>query len=286
MPPSPLYSSILNELDSLDPKKDNERIVHLLSGYAYVFDFYRSQEFALFKTFGVPSISGLLNFTQEFAKRGRKRYDDTGLLLTEIARYGYSSKKGGAALSRMNEIHSRFKIRNENYLLVLCTFIYEPIDWIAKYSHRPLSRREQEGLYYFWFNVATRMEIKNIPPTIDDLRNFYTDFQEKNVVFAPSNAAVVKQALDFFCADFPAFLHSTIIHAVRSFLPPLYLEAFGLPPGSATTRSLIEWGLFIRSYAASLLPDYRKASFFEPKDTKTYPDDWLMDYSKLGPKTK
>lgn len=41
-------------------------------------------EFALLRTYGIPSISRLLQKTGEFERDAGKRYDDTDLLLVEI----------------------------------------------------------------------------------------------------------------------------------------------------------------------------------------------------------
>ena len=86
---------------------------------------------ALFRTYAVPSISGLLAETGEFERRPRKRYDDTELILAEMLENGLDSPRGRAALARMNAMHGRFPIANEDMLYVLSTFIFEPIrpDW-------------------------------------------------------------------------------------------------------------------------------------------------------------
>ena len=63
--------AILRTIESLDPEKDHQRIVFLSSCFDFSFDTTRALEFALFRTFAVPRISGLLDCTGEFAKRGK-----------------------------------------------------------------------------------------------------------------------------------------------------------------------------------------------------------------------
>ena len=120
-------TAILDEIRRLDPERDNQRIVFLCSCYEFAFDMTRALEFALFRTYCVPSISGLLDRTGEFARRAQKRYDDTDLIVATMMAYGYDSERGRAALRRMNHIHGRFAIANDDFLYVLSTFIYEPI---------------------------------------------------------------------------------------------------------------------------------------------------------------
>ncbi|MBV8610240.1 MAG: hypothetical protein JO034_22615 [Singulisphaera sp.] len=55
-----LRTVVLDEIRRLDPERDHQRIVHLCACYEFAFDMVRSLEFALFRTYCVPSISGLL----------------------------------------------------------------------------------------------------------------------------------------------------------------------------------------------------------------------------------
>src|SRR5262249_50800877 len=106
---------ILKEIRTLDPVKDHQRIVFLSTCYEFPFDTTRSLEFALYRTYCVPSISALLDRTGEFAARPQKRYDDTDLIVSELMEWGYDSDRGKRALRRMNQLHGMFNIANEDY---------------------------------------------------------------------------------------------------------------------------------------------------------------------------
>src|SRR5947199_5628349 len=114
---------VLDEIRRLDPERDDQRIVFLSSCYDFAFDTTRALEFALFRTFAVPSISALLDRTGEFGGRAQKRYDDTDLIVSELMEWGYDSDRGRRALRRMNQLHGRFSIPNEDLLYVLSTFV-------------------------------------------------------------------------------------------------------------------------------------------------------------------
>ena len=116
--------SILKQIRKLDPRIDNQRIVFLNTCYEFPFDTTRSLEFALFRTYCVPSISKLLDQTGELTARPQKRYDDTDIIISELLEWGYDSDRGKAALRRMNQIHGRFQISNDDFLYVLSTFIF------------------------------------------------------------------------------------------------------------------------------------------------------------------
>ena len=106
--------TFLNSIRQLDPERDHLEIVYLDTFHEFPWDTTRSLEFALFRTFAVPSIGGLLDRTGEFAQRPQKRYDDTDLILSEILEHGYDSERGRAALRRMNRLHGRFDISNQD----------------------------------------------------------------------------------------------------------------------------------------------------------------------------
>src|SRR4051794_2277599 len=118
-------SHVLKEIRSLDPEKDHQHIVFLSTRYDFPWDTTSALEFALFRTFCVPSISELLQRTGEFSRRAQKRYDDTDIIISELMEFGYDSERGKTALRRMNQLHGRFPIANDDFLYVLSTFVFE-----------------------------------------------------------------------------------------------------------------------------------------------------------------
>ena len=53
---------ISDEIRGLDPRRDHLRIVYLDSCFEFPFDYTRADEFALYRTYAVPRIAGLLIF--------------------------------------------------------------------------------------------------------------------------------------------------------------------------------------------------------------------------------
>ena len=137
------------EIAGLDPETGYERICFLLTYQVFPWDIERSLELALFNTYAIPSISRLLARTGEFVERPRKRYDDTVLILAEIGESGLESERGQAALGRINAMHGRFRITNEDYLYVLSTFVLEPTRWIDRWGWRRPSEHEKLANFHF-----------------------------------------------------------------------------------------------------------------------------------------
>ena len=63
--------------DELDPVTEHEEIARILTTQEFPWDINQALSFALFRTYGVPSIGNLLFRTGEFTDRVQKRYDDT-----------------------------------------------------------------------------------------------------------------------------------------------------------------------------------------------------------------
>lgn len=125
---------ILRDIERLDPERDHQRIMHLSFGFEFPWDSVRALEIALYRTYCIPSISGLLDRTGEFHRHAQRRYDDTAILIAEMCEHGYEGGQGKEALEGMNWAHGHFKIANDDFLYVLSTFIYEPVRWIDRYA--------------------------------------------------------------------------------------------------------------------------------------------------------
>ena len=93
---------IVNQIQQLDPERDNMKIMYLSFGYEFSWDSIRSLEIALHRTYCAPRISALLDRTGEFRQRTQRRYDDTSLLVAEMCKWGYLEGRGKEALERMN----------------------------------------------------------------------------------------------------------------------------------------------------------------------------------------
>src|SRR5579862_9502355 len=173
----------LAEIRRLDPVRDAQRIVFIDACLEFPWDTQRSLELAFYRTYAVPSIAELLASTGEFTERAQKRYDDTQLLISAFCELGYDGGLGRRAIKRMNRIHGRFEIANEDYLYVLSTMVYEPIRWNARYGWRPMTDTERLATFHFWREVGLRMGIKEIPESYDELERYNIEFERERFAY-------------------------------------------------------------------------------------------------------
>jgi hypothetical protein len=272
---------VLQAIQKLDPQKDHQRIVFLSSCYDFPFDTTRALEFALFRSFCVPTIATLLDRTKEFQKRAQKRYDDTDILVSELLEWGYDSDRGGRALRRINQQHGRFAIANEDFLYVLSTFIYEPIRWNERFGWRLMSDTERLAYFYFWREVGRRMNIKDIPCDYGSLERFNRDFETQHYRFTEANQRVGAATRELFVSWFPRFLSPLVRSAIYSLLDDPLIDTFGFPRPSRFMRWFVPSTLRLRGALAGRLPPRRRPRLRTEMVHPSYPTGYVVE--QLGP---
>ncbi len=272
---------ILKEIEGLDPQTDHCRIYYLTSGYEFPWDTVRALEIALYRTYCVPSISALLDKTGEFRLRTQKRYDDTSLIVATWAEHGYDSEPGREAIRRMNRIHRRFNISNEDYLYVLSTFIFEPIRWMDRFGWRKLHPNEKQAMYYVYREVGRRMNIEDIPESLEAFERYNRDYERKYFRFAETNQRIGTATRNLFAAWFPKVLTPLVNLGIYSMLDDAMLQAFGFPQPPRFMHSLAGIGLQARGKAIRFFPPRRQPDFFTHRHNRTYPNGYKI--TDLGP---
>ncbi|GAA0618431.1 oxygenase MpaB family protein [Kutzneria viridogrisea] len=261
----------LRRILSLDPERDHQEIYRISAGFEFPWDYQRALEFALYKTYCVPSISALLVATGEFEHRPQKRYDDTALLMAELAEHGYDSPRGKESLRVVNRMHGQYRISNEDMLYVLSTFIYEPIGWLHRYGWRRLTEHERLAAFHFYREVGRRMGIQDIPSGYAEFRRWARDFERDTFRFTEDNRRIGIYTLDLMCSWYPAPLRPAVRRAVTALLEPRMITAFGFTPEPARVTALARAGLRARSEFVRLLPPRRASRMANEPRNPSYP---------------
>jgi hypothetical protein len=274
-------SPVLEQIRSLDPEKDHQRIIYLSSRIDFPFDTTRSLEFALFRTFSVPTIAALLDQTGEFQRRAQKRYDDTDIIVSELIEHGYDSERGRAALRRMNQLHGRFTIANEDFLYVLSTFVYEPIRWNQRFGWRLMSEQERQAFFYFWREVGRRMNIKQLPSDYAAFERYNRDYEKIHFRFTPANHRVGAATRDLFASWFPRIVRPLVRRVIYALLDDPLIKAFGFPQPSPPMRRLVTAALKLRALSLRWLPRRRRPLLRTEMRQQSYPNGYRIE--QLGP---
>jgi len=242
-----LRSPALDEIESLDPERDFARISYLSICFDFPWDVIHSLDLALLKGSCVPSISGLQARTGEFTERTQKRYDDTLLILAHLLESGYDTELGKGAQRQMNRMHHRFEISNDDYLYILSTSVLEPIRWNAAYGWRPYSEAEKRAYFLLWIEIGRRMNIRELPSTLDGLSRFHDDYERRRFAYADSNRANAVAMMDMFAGWYPPPLRPIVRAGVRGLLADEVLDALGLDRPHRVTRRVVAGALRLRA---------------------------------------
>ena len=274
-------SRYLREIRRLDPLADHSRIVYLDTCFEFPWDTTRSLELALFRTFAVPSVAAVLDSSGEFGRAPQKRYDDTDLILSTIVEAGYDSDDGKRAIRRMNRIHARFEISNDDFLYVLSSFVFEPIRWNARFGWRPLVETEKLATFEYWREVGRRMAIERIPSSYAELEAFNEEYERRRFRRTEQSERVGRATRDMFLDWFPWLPKRLGAQAIYALMDEPLLDAFGFPEPPRALRAAVEHGVRARARVVRLLPERRRPRLRTRRRTRTYGRSWVLE--KLGP---
>ncbi|KAG7098227.1 hypothetical protein E1B28_000194 [Marasmius oreades] len=164
------------DLDTITPQ-NVQQIVHDSSFYDAPMTMLLGTQAALFKVFVVPTIASLLLKTGELTDgvRLNKRIADASTLITTFisnpspprsSTDDHSDPRAAIAIARVNYLHGKYSIRNEDLLYNLALFIMEPVRYTARFNWRPHTSLEKKAIFILWTDIGRRMGIEeNITPS-------------------------------------------------------------------------------------------------------------------------
>ncbi len=290
-PPGPKYKRpwgirqnpmVQKEIASLDPYSDCQRIVFLLNAYEFPADITRSLEIGLYHTYGSRSVSRLLDYTSEFERFGQKRYDDTYILIAQFMEAGWDDELGARALAQVVAAHSKFSIKNDDYLFVLWTFIATPISWINNYGWRPLTAHEQCAWYNFWVKIGEVMGIEKIPDTYQKYQKFVEEYELREMVYNVHSRNVSDATVKIMQGWLPKLLRPAVMPVAACLSSPRFLDAIGYKRPSPVLRHTLTGLLKIRKIVKRFFSLEAYPNLLSNQHYPTYPKG-AYEIEKLQP---
>ncbi|MCC9738099.1 oxygenase MpaB family protein [Streptomyces sp. MNU89] len=271
----------LREILRLDPERDFLRIYRLMAAYEFPWDITRALELALYRTYAVPRIGGLLARTGEFTDRPQKRYDDTALLLDAVMEHGFDSEDGRTALRRINRMHRSYDIGNDDMRYVLSTFVVVPKRWIDAYGWRRLTDHELRAMVAYYRTLGRHMGIQDIPETYADFERGLDSYEAAHFAWDEGARRVSDATLDLMASWYPAPLAPLARGASTALLDDSLLRAFRYAPPKPAVRAAVRGALRLRGRAVRLLPPRGKPHYARQNpQIKGYRDGYRL--AELG----
>jgi hypothetical protein len=273
---------VRDRLAQLDPAVDYQEIYRTTATVEFPWDVTRALELALYRTFAIPSIAALLDQTGEFRQRTQKRYDDTALLLAHALEAGLETAEGKAAVSRINRIHARFEISNDDYLYTLGTFVFVPLRWLDRWGWRPLLAVEREAMFRYYERLGTLMGIGEIPASLREFEEWFDGYELKHVSYGEPQERTAAATRELFVSWFPRVLAPALRVGVNALLDGPIRSAFGFPAPPPWVSLGADLGLRGRARVERFLPPRTApASTQDSVLIKSYPNGHTVE--DLGP---
>jgi hypothetical protein len=140
---------------------------------------------------------------------------------------------------------------------------------------------ERLAQFHFWQEVGLRMNIKNIPPTLDELDSLNREVERTR--FAPTEAGrrVARAQLDVFLGWFPWLPKRLGDRAISALIDPRVVGVLGLPRATTVERRAAEETLRLRARAIRVLPARRRPKLRTTMRRRSYPSGYRIE--DLGP---
>jgi hypothetical protein len=262
---------VARRIATLDAERDHVEIYRLSTGLEFPWDYRRALELALLRTFAVPGIAELLVATGEFARRPQRRYDDTAILMGELAAHGYDSDRGRTALRRINRAHGHYRIEGDDMLYVLSTFVLDPVRWIDRHGWRRLLPQERHAAYFFYREVGRRMGIRDIPGSYAELQRFSAGYAAR-LRPGPATGALRDDVLGLVAGWFPTPFRGLARRLTPAFFDDELLGGLGLPTPARWQRAAAAGALRVRASVVRRMPPRRVPAFDDGSVRfRTYP---------------
>jgi len=159
--------------------------------------------FCFYRTFCSPTISGVYRNTGTIPNTPDKRACDTDLLMHIWMDYGLDSEEGTASYQHLNKIHGLHvsKTRNVDFVFVLCCLVVDAIQFCDGYGWRRILQKEKQSIWEFYRRVGLRMELKDIPDTLEECFVFVEKYTEdnKSARVTKDGEALTKVITDLVC---------------------------------------------------------------------------------------
>ncbi|MDQ6934924.1 MAG: DUF2236 domain-containing protein [Actinomycetota bacterium] len=239
--------------------RDNHEIVLNLAAYEFPWDTLQALSFALFRTYAVPSIGGLLDRTGEFTTRVQKRYDDTGLLLEEVLEHGLASTRGRAAVRRVNQMHAMYDISADDMRYVLATFVVIPKRWLDSYGYRPMTAVEVAATTNYYRELGVHLGIKALPEDFAAFERLLDDYERSHFGYDEGGRRVADSTLQLMTTFPPNNLAPArlVKRLAYSLMEDHLLDAFGYPRPGKLERALFTGALRLRGRLLRMAPARR-----------------------------
>ncbi|KAJ5180941.1 hypothetical protein N7492_004151 [Penicillium capsulatum] len=244
----------------------------------------KSLQFALFRTYGIPTISALLLKTSQLSDSATafKRYADTGALIGEFMAFEPTSDRAQTAIARTKFLHRGYrasgKILEEDMLYTLSLFATEPIRFVQLYEWREMTEMERCAVGTYWKSLGDALDISyHALPSgqtgfrdgihwLEEIRAWAYHYEVQHMKPHPRNQAVAAKTLDVLVYNLPGFMKPLGLSLVSFPMDDRLRHAMMMSAVPATWSVIFQWMFTLRRlslrYLALPRPNFMRLDIF------------------------
>jgi cytochrome b involved in lipid metabolism len=213
------------QLQALDPVEDSDRIYqHLLGSFRA--ESRLAETLAINRVATWESLLLFLRSTREAEHNSVERFFDTYALFANFFEWGEHSRRGSAAVRRINQIHGRYYLPNAGMKYVLLNTAFTWLDVIDRIGHCPVSRLEREGFFHAHVRLGRAMHVQGLSHNYAEMYAWFEQINADNARYTRLKA----ETFELFVGNSfgPAGAERDVmLRAVRVAMDETYRAALG-----------------------------------------------------------
>jgi predicted heme/steroid binding protein len=227
-----LRGTSASELAALDPVADSDRIhQHLLTTFRV--ESRLVETLAINRVATSQSLLLFLRSTRESEQNPVTRFFDTYALFANFFEWGEQSRRGSAAVRRINQIHGRYYLPNEGMKYVLLNTAFTWLDGIERIGHRPLVQLEREGFFNAYVRLGRAMHIAGLSQDYTQMYAWFRGINRENARPTPKKTETFELFVgNSFGSD--ALERELMLSMARAAMDDDYRAALGYAAPSAS----------------------------------------------------
>ncbi|GAB6903013.1 oxygenase MpaB family protein [Kineosporia succinea] len=264
-----------------DRSKDLDQRYRELAMSTFVFETRLAHRLSYFRVFASPRIAGLLKHTGQMQAEPGRRAHDTGLLMYSLIDAGLDSETGSYAISRLNEMHRRWRITNDDYTYVLGTFAVMSVRMIVRTGWRPITEAEKQLVIDWHAELGARLGITDVPGDFASFDAWFTAYEARMLRRSAAGQELLKLALEVVGSQIPPRLRRPTMALAPVLIDEPARSALGFAPPGLTARATVS--VLLRFRAWRRRRNGPPPAFFTlGAPNGTYPAGWTIE--DLGPR--
>ncbi|CAG8062616.1 unnamed protein product [Penicillium salamii] len=259
----------------------------------------KSLQFALFRTYGIPTISTLLLKTSQFSDPSTsfKRYADTGILIGEFMAFDPRSERAQTAIARTKYLHQGYrasgKILEADMLYTLSLFAIEPIRFVKLFEWREMTEMERCAVGTYWKSLGDALGISfDALPSgkigfqdglhwLEEIGAWSHAYEVQHMKPHPRNKEIAERTIDVLLYSLPDMLKPLGMNLVSYLMDERLRSAMMIDPPTVMYSGIFASAFNLRQLSLRHLslprPNYMRLDVFAQEPNK-YGRNWVTIY--------